>query len=132
MVDTGGPDPRPRARQPVKIARLARPELARSAAMFAALGDPTRLELVMRLSADDSQSITRLTLGLALSRQAVTKHLRVLARVGLARSSAAGRESRWSVDAARVGIARRYLDLVSATWDDRLKSLENHLAQPGR
>ena len=98
--------------------------------MFAALGDSTRLELVMRLAADGSQSITRLTHGLSLSRQAVTKHLRVLAHVGLTRSAACGRESRWSVDAARFEVARRYLDLVSATWDDRLKALERHLTEP--
>jgi len=100
--------------------------------MFAALGDSTRLELVLRLSADGSQSITRLTRGLTLSRQAVTKHLRVLARVGLARSATTGRENRWSVDAARFEIARRYLDLVSATWDERLNALAGHLAQPER
>ena len=109
-----------------------RTDLARSAAMFAALGDSTRLELVMRLAADGSQSITRLTRGLELSRQAITRHLRVLAHVGLARSAACGRESHWSVDAARFDIARRYLDLVSATWDDRLKALETHLAQQQR
>lgn len=114
----------------MNTARLARTDLAHSAAMFAALGDSTRLELVMRLSADGSQSITRLTRGLTLSRQAVSKHLSVLARVGLARSIACGRESRWSVDAARFEIARRYLDLVSANWDDRLKALESHLSEP--
>lgn len=105
-----------------------RSDLARSAAMFAALGDPTRLELVMRLCADGSQSITSLTRGLTLSRQAVTKHLRVLGRAGLARSAVAGRERRWSAQAERLAIARRYLDQVSATWDDRLAALGRHLA----
>ncbi len=108
--------------------RAGRADLERSAALFAALGDATRLELVMRLSADGSQSITRLTRGLNLTRQAVTKHLGVLARAGLACSTAAGRESHWSVEAERLDIARRYLDLLSATWDERLKSLEHQLS----
>ena len=107
-----------------------RTELARSAAMFAALGDATRLELVMRLCADGSQSITTLTRGLTLSRQAVTKHLRVLGRVGLARSAPSGRERHWAAQAERLAIARRYLDLVAATWDDRLEALGRHLAVP--
>ena len=116
----------------MKAAGATRAQLARSATLFAALGDATRLQLIMRLSDDGSQSITRLTRGLSLTRQAVTKHLRVLARAGVARSVPSGRESRWSVEAERLEVARRYLDLVAATWDDRLKALERHLATSDR
>lgn len=104
-----------------------RADLERSASLFAALGDPTRLELVARLAADETQSITRLTAGLGLSRQAVSKHLRVLASAGFVRRAAAGRESRWTVEPRRLDVARHYLDMMSQRWDDRLRDLERHL-----
>lgn len=104
-----------------------RAALEDSAPLFAALGDATRLELVARLCEGGPQSIARLTDGLHLTRQAVTKHLRVLADAGLVRGSRAGRESRWEIEARRLEIARRYLDLISERWDKRLKALERHL-----
>lgn len=88
-----------------------------AAPMFAALGDPTRLALVHRLSTEGPGSITRLTSGTGMTRQAVTRHLEALGRVGLVQHSKVGRERVFSLDLKRLEVARRYLDDVSAKWD---------------
>jgi len=92
--------------------------------VFAALGDETRLAIVSRLGAGGQFSIARLTAGLAISRQAVTKHLHVLAHAGLARSVHRGRETLWRLEPDRLSDARRYLDLVSRQWDAALHRLK--------
>jgi DNA-binding transcriptional ArsR family regulator len=71
-----------------------------SALLFAALGDKTRLRLVFRLSDDGPMPITKLTAGSHVTRQAITKHLRVMEQVGLVRSTRRGRESVWQLDSA--------------------------------
>jgi DNA-binding transcriptional ArsR family regulator len=91
--------------------------------VFAALGDETRLALVARLSADGPQSISRLTSGSAVTRQAITKHLGVLADAGLVRDAWRGRERIWDLDTARLHDARRYLDEVSQRWDEAFARL---------
>jgi len=102
-------------------------ELARTRPVFAALGDETRLRLVSRLSTVGPQSISRLTSGSNVSRQAITKHLLVLAEAGLVRCERQGRESRWSLQPERLEIARRYLELISEQWTQRLDALARHL-----
>ena len=94
-----------------------------SAPVFAALGDETRLRLVARLCHEAPLSIASLTDGSNLTRQAVTKHLRVMEAAGLVRSSPRGRENVWSLDQRRLQSARRYLDLISGQWDDALGRL---------
>ena len=94
-----------------------------SAPLFAALGDKTRLRLVSRLCDDGPMSITRLTAGSRVTRQAITKHLRVLEEAGLARSTRRGRERVWQLDRQRLRDARRHLDLISKQWDDALGRL---------
>ena len=94
-----------------------------SAPLFAALGDKTRLRLVSRLCDAGPMSITRLTAGSKVTRQAITKHLRVMQAVGLVRSARHGRESVWQLDPRRLEDARRYLDLISKQWDDALSRL---------
>jgi DNA-binding transcriptional ArsR family regulator len=94
-----------------------------SAPLFAALGDKTRLRLVSRLCDDGPMSITRLTTGSKVTRQAITKHLRVMEEAGLVRSTRHGRESVWQLDQQRLEDARRYLDLISKQWDDALGRL---------
>jgi DNA-binding transcriptional ArsR family regulator len=94
-----------------------------SATLFAALGDEARLRIVSRLCDEGPMSITRLTAGSKVTRQAITKHLRVLERAGLARSTRQGREMVWRLDQHRLGDARRYLDLISRQWDDALGRL---------
>jgi DNA-binding transcriptional ArsR family regulator len=98
-----------------------------SAPIFAALGDETRLRLVARLCSGGPQSIARLTAGSEVTRQAVTKHLLVLAGAGLVRGVRQGRESRWALKPEQLEAARRYLELISERWTERLEALERHL-----
>jgi len=95
----------------------------RSALLFAALSDETRLRLILRLSNDGPMSITRLTAGTHVTRQAITKHLRVMGEAGLVRSTRRGRERVWRLDPQRLETARRCLDLISRQWDDALGRL---------
>lgn len=97
---------------------------AHVAPVFAALGDATRLALVARLCAGGPLSIARLTAGSEVTRQAITKHLRVLSRAGLVSDARHGRERIWALDPAHLEEARGYLDEISIQWDralDRLK-----------
>src|SRR5215510_5039124 len=87
--------------------------MVRAAPVFAALGDETRLALVARLCADGPQSIARLTSGSAVTRQAITKHLGVLADAGVVHDLRRGRERIWDLDTRRLDDARRCLDLLS-------------------
>ncbi|WP_315831291.1 metalloregulator ArsR/SmtB family transcription factor [Bradyrhizobium prioriisuperbiae] len=98
--------------------------LKTSASVFAALGDETRLSVLGRLSTGTPQSISRLTEGTRLSRQAVTKHLRVLETVGVVRSIRAGRENLFALEPKPLDEARKYLDEVSRQWDDALGRLK--------
>jgi DNA-binding transcriptional ArsR family regulator len=95
-----------------------------AAPVFAALGDETRLRLVARLGAAGPLSIARLTTGTGVTRQAVTKHLHVLAGAGLARGIRQGRERLWRLEPAQLQEARRALDLISSKWDEALGRLK--------
>ena len=83
------------------------------AAIFAALGDEMRLALVAKLSAGQPRSISELTEGSRLTRQAITKHLRVLESVGIVRSVHRGRETRFEFDPEPIEGVKQYLDFVS-------------------
>ena len=98
--------------------------LAQAGSVFAALGDETRLAVVARLSARGPQSITRLTAGSAVTRQAITKHLNVLAGAGLVRGVRRGRERIWALDTKRLDDASRWLEQISARWDEALGRLK--------
>ena len=91
--------------------------------VFAALGDPTRLLLLRRLSTEGALSVTALTSGTHISRQAVTKHLVVLARAGLVESERQGRERLWALAPGQIDEARRALEQISREWDDALGRL---------
>ncbi|MBI4916626.1 MAG: helix-turn-helix transcriptional regulator [Acidobacteria bacterium] len=97
------------------------------ASVFAALGDRTRLRLVARMAADEPQSISRLTAGTGVTRQAVTRHLQVLAAAGLVRGRRRGREVVWAIEPDRLVEARRALDEISAQWDRALARLRAHV-----
>jgi DNA-binding transcriptional ArsR family regulator len=103
--------------------------LAPPAPLFAALGDETRLALVNRLSAEGPQSITRLTTGGAITRQAITKHLQILAEAGLVHDSRRGRERIWTLDANQLDEARRYLDQIAQRWDEALERLRQFVEE---
>jgi DNA-binding transcriptional ArsR family regulator len=94
-----------------------------SAPVFAALGDQTRLRIVSRLCEDGPMSISRLTVGSRLTRQAVTKHLRVLEGAGLVRCERLGRESVWRLERRRIERARGYLEEISRQWGGALERL---------
>ena len=93
------------------------------ASTFAALGDATRLHVVSRLSREGPLSITALSEGAEITRQAVTKHLQVLATAGLVRSEWRGRERMWELKTRQLEAARRTLDAISQRWDKALERL---------
>src|SRR5687768_4161395 len=93
--------------------------------VFAALADETRLGLLGRLSVEGPLSITRLSEGTGVTRQAITRHLHALGDVGLVRDARRGRERVFELDLKRLEKAQRYLDQIAAQWDvaaDRLRS----------
>jgi DNA-binding transcriptional ArsR family regulator len=91
--------------------------------LFAALGDATRLRLLGRLSAGGPLSITRLSEGSGVTRQAVTRHLYALGDVGLVRHARRGREQVWDLNPKRLEKAKRYLDQISTQWQDAAERL---------
>jgi DNA-binding transcriptional ArsR family regulator len=94
------------------------------APIFAALGDATRLALIEKLSDGAPCSIAQLTEGTDLTRQAVTKHLRVLEGVSIVRGVRSGRETLFQLDPAPIRAVRDYADVVSAQWDQALARLK--------
>ena len=92
--------------------------------VFVALGDETRLSLLGRLSVDGPLSITRLSEGTGVTRQAITRHLYALGDAGLVRNARRGREMVWELDAKRLEKARQYLDQIAAQWDDAADRLK--------
>lgn len=94
-----------------------------SAPVFAALGDETRLQVLGRLCDRGPQSITHLASGTRVSRQAISKHLRVLAEAGLVTNTRRGRESVWQLEPRALGRARRLLEVISRQWDDTIERL---------
>jgi DNA-binding transcriptional ArsR family regulator len=94
------------------------------ALLFAALGDETRLALISQLSSGEPHSIAQLTAGSRVTRQAITKHLRVLQKVGMVHSVRAGRESLFRFDPEPLAEMHQYLNLVSRQWDQALARLK--------
>ena len=108
------------------LAAEAKAPSSGAAELFSALGDSNRLQLIGRLSDGRPHSISQLSEGMRLTRQGVTKHLRILEGAGLVRSSRVGRESRFRLEPEAIDEARSYLETVSRQWDmalTRLKAL---------
>ena len=103
------------------VSRVVGPDRAR--------GDETRLAVLAKLCNGVPQSISRLTMGTNLSRQAVTKHLRVLANAGVVRNLRVGRESLFELEPQPLEAVRDYLDQVSKQWDDALARLKSHVEE---
>ncbi|HEV2324312.1 MAG TPA: helix-turn-helix domain-containing protein [Terracidiphilus sp.] len=99
------------------------------ALVFAALGDETRLGLVATLSSGEPASISQLTAGSRLTRQAITKHLRVLEHAGIVHSLHVGRESLFAFDPRPLSELHDYLDRMSRRWDDALARLKNFVEE---
>lgn len=104
--------------------RRLKPQLRRAAPIFAALGDDLRLYLVVRLRAGGPLSITRLAEDMPVTRQAVTKHLRVLEDAGVVASCRRGREQLWQVKSVALNEARAALDAIGEQWEEALASLK--------
>lgn len=98
-----------------------------AAVVFAALGDETRLLLLRRLSQDGPASISVLADRFSLTRQGVTKHLRVLADARVIRGRRKGREHIWELNPDRLAEAHRHLDKIAHGWDDALARLKSHI-----
>ena len=98
--------------------------LGNYASIFAALGDETRLRLITVLCLGGAMSITQLTSGTDLTRQAITKHLDVLAAAGLVRDVKVGRERLWEFEPAQLDEARRSLEAIAQQWDRALAKLK--------
>lgn len=109
----------PRASTPLKSAALRN-----SAPIFAALGDETRLRLIAVLCAGGAMSIAQLTSGTEITRQAVTKHLQVLADAGLVHDVKLGRERLWEFEPTQLEEARRSLEVIAQQWDQALQKLK--------
>ena len=100
--------------------------------VFAALGDETRLRIVERLCGEGPLSATRLAGDAAVSRQALAKHLHVLAGASVVSGVRVGREVLWCLEPARLAAARRLLDGISREWDARLERLRRLVEPPDR
>ena len=103
----------------------ARDDIASRALLFAALGDETRLLLIGELSKGAARSISELTKGSSLTRQAITKHLRVLEGAGLVQGTRVGRESLFEFRPGPIERARTYLERVSDQWGQALARLKS-------
>jgi DNA-binding transcriptional ArsR family regulator len=117
----------PARTRPAKAPTSPGPALRKSAPVFAALGDETRLRLIALLCAGGAMSITQLTLGTDITRQAVTKHLQVLADAGLVRDLRQGRERLWEFEPTQIDQARHSLDAIARQWDHALMRLKSSL-----
>jgi DNA-binding transcriptional ArsR family regulator len=114
----------PRPSVPAAQSLLNNSALRNAVPIFAALGDATRLRIVAALCAGGALSIAQLTSGTDITRQAVSKHLRVLAEAGLVRDVKAGRERLWEFEPGPLEEARRSLQLIEQQWDDALMRLK--------
>jgi len=97
--------------------------------VFAALGDPTRRTVLQEVAARGSATATELAPPLGITRQAVAKHLAVLAEAGLVDAQRAGRETRYRPTPAPMGEAISWMTGVGAQWDGRLAALERQVAR---
>jgi DNA-binding transcriptional ArsR family regulator len=104
--------------------------LRNAAPIFAALGDETRLRLVAVLCAGGAMSIAQLTSGTQITRQAVTKHLHVLADAGLVRDVKSGRERLWEFELEKLEEARHSLEMIAQQWDHALLQLKRAVEEP--
>lgn len=95
------------------------------ASVFAALGDETRLSLIAKLCGGQPRSISQLREGSKLTRQGITKHLRVLERAEIVHSVRTGRESRFEFNPQAIEGIKEYLDFVSEQWDRALSRLKS-------
>ena len=96
-------------------------------AVFQALSDPTRREVMRRLSVDGPTTLGEIASGLPVTRQAVSKHLIVLEDAGLVRVSGDTRRRTYRLTPRPLADAMGWMVDVGAEWDDRLDALRRHV-----
>lgn len=106
---------------------VMRPDVA----IFSALADPTRLELVERLQRADALATTELAEGTGLTRQAVKKHLDVLAHAGLVQGTRDGRRRLWRLDPAPLSSVQNWAEGIRTQWEARFDQLDALLTRQG-
>ena len=94
--------------------------LVTTAPLFAALGDETRMNIVARLCKAGPSSISELTDGTQVTRQAITKHLHVLAEAGLVLDTKVGRERIFELQPDKLVLVRRAIEDISSRWTEAL------------
>ena len=104
----------------------------RPEAIFSALADPTRRQVIRALSEQGPASATGLAADLPVTRQAVIKHLNALADAGLVTSTRRGREKLYQISPRPLTDAVSWMADVGARWDERLAALRDHVASPRR
>jgi DNA-binding transcriptional ArsR family regulator len=109
---------------PNRRTAAANKPLRSCAPLFAALGDEMRLRLIAALCVGGAMSIAQLTSGTDITRQAITKHLGVLAAAGLVRDLKVGRQRLWEFEPAQLDEARRSLEAIARQWDHALAKLK--------
>lgn len=92
--------------------------------LWEAISDPTRRKLLDLLVARGHATATTLTPELSVSRQAISKHLLLLQRVGLIDGHRQGREVRYEVCEPRLAEATGVLSEVADRWDRRLRVIK--------
>lgn len=100
---------------------------AQAQALFLALADPTRRLILQRLAEEGAATATRLTAGLSITRQAVTKHLNALAEAGLLTSKTAGRERQYQLQPEPLQEVTAWIAQIEALWNSKLDALQAHL-----
>ena len=95
------------------------------AVVFVALADPSRRQVIGVLAARGSATATAVAEELAITRQAVSKHLATLGDAGLVDAQRAGREVRYRLRPAPLRLAARWLDASAGAWDDRLAAVKD-------
>lgn len=101
----------------------------RAGRVFAALGDPTRRQVVSCLTDDGPLTATELAARVPVSRQAITKHLQTLAEAGLVASAREGRELRYRLTPAPMADAMSWMVSAGAEWDERIARLKRIFAR---
>ncbi len=104
----------------------------RTDAVFSALADPTRRQVIRALSEQGPSTATGLAANLPVTRQAVTKHLSALANAGLVTSSRRGREKLYQISPRPLTDAVSWMADLGARWDGRLAALRDHVATSKR
>jgi DNA-binding transcriptional ArsR family regulator len=100
--------------------------------VFVALADPTRRTILAALATDGPSTVTELAARLPITRQAIAKHLALMADAGLVTPEPGERRRvRYRLRSAPVQLAQQFLAALAHAWDDRLDALQHYLTAPG-